>query len=144
MNIVASPAFIAALTELVWVQLRKSKADPFFFFFPLPPRVDGEAYAYIWITTENVAKDLECFSKFVFNPSLPLQITSLSSLHPKFSWAKKKKKKIGVLLRLSHAGRTTITTDDVLLLVRRNEELEVLIRDFIEKENASKARKRKR
>ncbi|KAF8468968.1 kinetochore component CENP-S-domain-containing protein [Kalaharituber pfeilii] len=33
-----------------------------------------------------------------------------------------------------HAGRSTIVTDDVLLLVRRNEELVILMKDFIEKE----------
>ncbi|KZF19531.1 hypothetical protein L228DRAFT_285935 [Xylona heveae TC161] len=31
-----------------------------------------------------------------------------------------------------HAGRTTITTDDVLLLTRRNEGLESLIRSFVD------------
>ncbi|KAI5804179.1 kinetochore component CENP-S-domain-containing protein [Peziza echinospora] len=37
-----------------------------------------------------------------------------------------------------HAGRSTITTDDVLLLVRRNEELEGLLREFIEEEKLKK------
>ncbi|KAF8418090.1 kinetochore component CENP-S-domain-containing protein [Tirmania nivea] len=48
----------------------------------------------------------------------------------------------------NHASRTTITTDDVLLLVRRNEELESLMKDFVDREkekraaNASGKRKR--
>ncbi|EPE29949.1 Histone-fold containing protein [Glarea lozoyensis ATCC 20868] len=32
-----------------------------------------------------------------------------------------------------HAGRTAVTTDDVLLLTRRNDALQGIIRDFIEK-----------
>jgi centromere protein S len=37
-----------------------------------------------------------------------------------------------------HAGRTTITTEDVMLLTRRNEGLEEVIRKFIETEKANK------
>ncbi|KAH6715002.1 kinetochore component CENP-S-domain-containing protein [Leptodontidium sp. MPI-SDFR-AT-0119] len=35
-----------------------------------------------------------------------------------------------------HAGRTTITTDDVLLMTRKNEALQGMMRDFIEGEKA--------
>lgn len=35
-----------------------------------------------------------------------------------------------------HAGRTTITTDDVLLITRRNDALHGIIKDFIDKEKA--------
>jgi len=35
-----------------------------------------------------------------------------------------------------HAGRTTITTDDVLLMTRKNEALQGILRDFVEKEQA--------
>lgn len=41
----------------------------------------------------------------------------------------------------SHAGRTTVTTDDVMLLVRRNEELESILKEFIDKEKAAAAAK---
>ncbi|KAG9231878.1 kinetochore component CENP-S-domain-containing protein [Amylocarpus encephaloides] len=68
LNTSATPQFIGALTEMVWAQI------------------------------ENVAKDLESFSR--------------------------------------HAGRTTVTTDDVLLITRRNEALHGIIRDFIEKDRA--------
>ena len=44
----------------------------------------------------------------------------------------------GLVLEFRHAGRSTITTDDVLLLVRRNEELEGLLREFIEEEKMKK------
>ncbi|KAK4228777.1 kinetochore component CENP-S-domain-containing protein [Podospora fimiseda] len=37
-----------------------------------------------------------------------------------------------------HAGRTTITTDDVLLLARRNGDLYGLIKDIVDKEKAEK------
>ncbi|TVY86393.1 Centromere protein S [Lachnellula willkommii] len=36
-----------------------------------------------------------------------------------------------------HAGRTTVTTDDVLLITRRNEALYGIMRDFVEKEQAA-------
>ncbi|KAL2144126.1 hypothetical protein VTI28DRAFT_9580 [Corynascus sepedonium] len=37
-----------------------------------------------------------------------------------------------------HAGRTTVTTDDVLLLARRNQDLHSVIKDAIDKEKAAK------
>ncbi|KAI1182492.1 kinetochore component CENP-S-domain-containing protein [Nemania serpens] len=67
-----TPQFIGALTEMVWSQI------------------------------ENVAVDLESFSR--------------------------------------HAGRSTITTDDVLLLARRNGDLHSIIKDFVDKEKATKAK----
>ncbi|KAL2157615.1 hypothetical protein VTH06DRAFT_5994 [Thermothelomyces fergusii] len=39
-----------------------------------------------------------------------------------------------------HAGRTTVTTDDVLLLARRNQDLYSVIKDAIDKERAAKVR----
>ncbi|KAK1761024.1 kinetochore component CENP-S-domain-containing protein [Echria macrotheca] len=69
----ATPQFIAALTEMVWVQI------------------------------ENVAIDLETFSR--------------------------------------HAGRTTVTTDDVLLLARRNTDLHAMIKDVVDRQQAAKADK---
>lgn len=68
LNTTATPQFIGALTEMVWSQI------------------------------ENVAQDLESFSR--------------------------------------HAGRTTVTTDDVLLITRRNPALHDIMRDFIEIEQA--------
>lgn len=47
--------------------------------------------------------------------------------------------KLTALLQLSHANRTTITTDDVLLLVRRNEELENMLKGFIDSEKEKRA-----
>lgn len=69
----ATPQFIAALTELIWTQI------------------------------ENVAKDLETFSR--------------------------------------HASRTTISTDDVLLLARRNEDLYEVMKEFVDNLKAQKAEK---
>ncbi|KEZ39620.1 hypothetical protein SAPIO_CDS9542 [Scedosporium apiospermum] len=39
----------------------------------------------------------------------------------------------------NHAGRTTISTDDVLLLCRRNQDMHQIIKDFIDQEKAEKA-----
>ncbi|SPQ21825.1 5717c0a8-2e49-4c3b-b204-a7eaf5d7462e [Thermothielavioides terrestris] len=39
-----------------------------------------------------------------------------------------------------HAGRTTITTDDVLLLARRNQDLYSVIKDTVDREKAAKAK----
>jgi histone H3/H4 len=36
-----------------------------------------------------------------------------------------------------HAGRTTITTDDVLLITRRNEALHDIMKDFVDREKAA-------
>lgn len=38
-----------------------------------------------------------------------------------------------------HAGRTTVMTDDVLLLARRNSDLHGMIKDFVDKQKAAKA-----
>jgi hypothetical protein len=43
-----------------------------------------------------------------------------------------------------HAGRTTVTTDDVLLLARRNEGLEAVVREYVDREMAGKAKSRTR
>ncbi|KAK0719929.1 kinetochore component CENP-S-domain-containing protein [Lasiosphaeris hirsuta] len=68
----ATPQFIGALAEMVWQQI------------------------------ENVATDLETFSR--------------------------------------HAGRTTVTTDDVLLLARRNIDLHAMIKDTVDKQKAAKVK----
>ncbi|KAK4103966.1 hypothetical protein N658DRAFT_493444 [Parathielavia hyrcaniae] len=39
-----------------------------------------------------------------------------------------------------HAGRTTVTTDDVLLLARHNQDLYSVIKDAIDKEKAGKTK----
>ncbi|KAH8195700.1 hypothetical protein TruAng_010131 [Truncatella angustata] len=39
-----------------------------------------------------------------------------------------------------HAGRSTITTDDVLLLARRNSDLHGIIKDFVDKKKATKGK----
>jgi centromere protein S len=38
-----------------------------------------------------------------------------------------------------HAGRTTVNTDDALLVARRNDALHDIIKDFIDKQKAAKA-----
>lgn len=39
-----------------------------------------------------------------------------------------------------HAGRTTITTDDVLLLARRNQDLYAIIKESVDRRKAAKAK----
>lgn len=39
-----------------------------------------------------------------------------------------------------HAGRTTVTTDDVLLLARRNTDLYEMIKDSVDKKKAAKSK----
>lgn len=41
-----------------------------------------------------------------------------------------------------HAGRTTVTTDDVLLVTRRNEALQGIMVDFVERGKAGRERER--
>lgn len=40
-----------------------------------------------------------------------------------------------------HAGRATVTTDDVLLLCRRNDALREIVREGIEEKKARKGRR---
>lgn len=42
-----------------------------------------------------------------------------------------------------HAKRTTVQTDDVLLLARRNADLHNIIKDFVDEQNAAKVAKGK-
>ncbi|KAM0591471.1 hypothetical protein ACHAP6_002251 [Verticillium nonalfalfae] len=51
---------------------------------------------------------------------------------------------IGKFLAASrHAGRTTVTADDVVLLARKNPDLHELIRDYVDELKAKKASKGK-
>lgn len=43
-----------------------------------------------------------------------------------------------------HAGRSTISTDDVMLLSRRNEGLETVLRSYIDKQNIGSSKRKKR
>ena len=40
-----------------------------------------------------------------------------------------------------HAGRTTVREDDVLLLTRRNEALQTIMKDFVDREKAEAGKK---
>lgn len=43
-----------------------------------------------------------------------------------------------------HAGRSTVTTDDVLLLARRNQDLHDIIKDCVDQLNAARAKGKSR
>lgn len=43
-----------------------------------------------------------------------------------------------------HAGRLTVTTDDVLLITRRNEALHDIMKDFIDKDKAASNKSKRR
>lgn len=47
------------------------------------------------------------------------------------------KASLGLTISLRHAGRKTITTEDVMLLARRNEELAVILRTSLDQMTAS-------
>lgn len=42
-----------------------------------------------------------------------------------------------------HAGRSTISTNDVMLLSRRNDGLEAVLRSYMDKQNAGKSNRKK-
>ena len=46
--------------------------------------------------------------------------------------------------RRRHAGRSTISTDDVMLLARRNEGLEAVLKSYLEKQKGGKGKRGKR
>lgn len=43
-----------------------------------------------------------------------------------------------------HAGRSTVTTDDVLLVTRRNDALHDIMKEFIDKEKAASGKGKRR
>jgi hypothetical protein len=43
-----------------------------------------------------------------------------------------------------HAGRTTVTTDDVLLITRRNDALRDVMKDFIDKEKTPGGKRKRK
>ena len=43
-----------------------------------------------------------------------------------------------------HAGRSTVSTDDVMLLSRRNEGLETVLRSYMDKQNFTSSKRKKR
>jgi centromere protein S len=118
LNTTATPQFIGAMTEMVWAQIGAS-------FPPLP------------------------LSPFPFPslPSSPSQSQSLSQFSFKSRWrgyglmGLGKENVAADLESFSrHAGRSTITTDDVLLITRRNDALYGIMREFVDKEKAERER----
>jgi centromere protein S len=68
--------------------------------------------------------------------SSPAQLSPSNGAYRLTHWVEIEAITTDLLSFASHAGRTTITTDDVLLISRRNEALEGLMKGFIESENA--------
>ena len=83
----ATPQFIGALTEMVWMQIGRTIALTLIISTILTKSTNMCHF------TENVATDLESFA--------------------------------------NHASRTTVTTDDVLLLARKNPDLHTIMEEFI-------------
>ncbi|RDW89791.1 CENP-S family protein [Aspergillus mulundensis] len=97
----ATPQFIGALTELVWVQIGMALVTL------VGARTQNAAYAMTYsgaleivangrYPTETASQDLECFAK--------------------------------------HAGRSTINVSDVMMLARRNEGLESILRAYVDRQ----------
>lgn len=72
--------------------------------------------------SENVAGDLESFSKYSYSVIL---------LNARLIFSR-------------HASRSTISVDDVLLLARRNEGLEAVLRNSLERLGSSKSKASKK
>lgn len=71
---------------------------------------------------ENVSADLESFAKYDF-PSSSSDV------------------RVGILtLHNRHAGRSTVSTDDVMLLSRRNEGLETVLKNCFDKQKSGNAK----
>ena len=73
--------------------------------------------------TENVSTDLKSFARCV---SLHFQ----EGLRRLISFSR-------------HAGRSTVSTDDVMLLSRRNEGLETVLRSYMDKQNIGNSKRKK-
>ena len=74
--------------------------------------------------TENVSTDLKSFARCV-------------SLHIHKGFPR-------LISYTRHAGRSTISTDDVMLLSRRNEGLETVLRSYMDKQNIGSSKRKKR
>lgn len=78
----------------------------------------------------------------LFRPLSPL-FPPLPPFSTSFLWLTRTQESVAQDLESfsAHAGRTTISTDDVLLLCRRNQDMHHIIKDFIDQEKAEKAAK---
>lgn len=74
--------------------------------------------------TENVSTDLKSFARCV-------SLHTHEGLRRLISYSR-------------HAGRSTISTDDVMLLSRRNEGLETVLRSYMDKQNIGSSKRKKR
>ncbi|KAI5839947.1 kinetochore component CENP-S-domain-containing protein, partial [Morchella snyderi] len=83
----------------------------------------------LWFTIGKIV-DAECVTLKV--NATPQFIAALTEL----VWAQLENVGRDLESFAKHAGRTTVNTDDVLLLARRNDGLEELLRGFVEKEVA--------
>ena len=84
------------------------------------PHFIGALTEMVWAQIENTSQDLESFSKYVYD------VRYLKVLADCW-WYR-------------HAGRSTITVDDVMLLSRRNDGLEAVLQSFVDKQKASKSK----
>ncbi|KAH0603655.1 uncharacterized protein H6S33_007314 [Morchella sextelata] len=84
----------------------------------------------LWFTIGKIV-DTECVALHV--NATPQFIAALTEL----VWAQLENVGRDLESFAKHAGRTTVNTDDVLLLARRNDGLEELLRGFVEKEVAA-------
>ncbi|KAI9828106.1 MAG: hypothetical protein M1832_003633 [Thelocarpon impressellum] len=85
------------------------------------PQFIGALTEMVWAQIEGVSQDLETFAKYpsfpLYSPPSPLPLQRRSATDQ---------------LLQRHANRTTITTDDVLLLARRNEGLAAVLREYVD------------
>ena len=84
------------------------------------PHFIGALTEMVWAQIENTSQDLESFSKYASRFRC-LKIVA------DYWWYR-------------HAGRSTITVEDVMLLSRRNDGLEAVLRTVVDKQKASKSK----
>jgi centromere protein S len=123
----ATPQFIGSLTELTWAQIGRHS-------ILLGSRLR-------WLYGRNISFSDTCVCRHSSRSVFLRPGMALAELTRLFSVANAAQ---DLESFASHAGRRTIKTDDVMLLTRRNEGLETILKDFVEKlkvrnENAKKA-----
>ncbi|CZT52308.1 related to apoptosis-inducing TAF9-like domain 1 family protein, putative [Rhynchosporium secalis] len=130
LNTTATPQFIGSMSEMVWAQL-----GTFFFLYytsQLPMSIFLDLY-FIMQSKANASPAESWQGNLSIIASHPKKNPIMSPAdHPLPS------ETVAIDLESfsRHANRTTITTDDVLLMTRKNDALLGMMKDFVDAEKA--------